>query len=739
MKSKNTLLSLVLAAGSLQAAEDIVLHDFESGTYSPWKTRGSAFGEAPSTGPLPGQMNIEGAQGSGFVSSFNGGDGSKGRLISPDFKIERNFITFLIGGGAWKEETSMNLVVNGKTVRAATGQNIRPGGSEKLSAAYWDVSEFIGREASIVIVDERDGDWGHINVDQIVLTNDKGNAAPAIDGLEPPVAITRKVRVTGDFLQLPLVRNPDRSKLGFQKLQILQGGKVERFMHVMFPPEGQEPDLWYSADVREFKGGEVTLQFASSDKGVLDRLEFSDKEHVDPDAYKGTHRPRFHFSPRVGWMNDVNGTYYHDGLYHLFYQFNPAATEYGPGFDMHWGHSVSKDLLHWEEWPIALFPNEAGQCFSGTTVMQHSPISGLNEGVKLPAPAMFFSGTEPFSQHLATTPDGGKTWERFSGNPVVGKMGRSDRDPKVIWHQPSEHYVMVLYVDGKGDTYQFLRSKDLKNWTTTSEIPGWFECPEFFPVKSPTTGEDLMLLYGCYNGKQTGSDEMVRFNSCYQLGRFDGKTFTPVSEIRPAHLGPNFYAALVFMNDPKGRQIMMGWGQNTRFPGEPFNQCASIPLEMKVKAIDGKDTLCYEPAEEVEGLRGKPVIQAKNLSAEEANRKLESLNKEDCYDVVVRFRQGDQAAATDVKIRGIHFHHDRSAGTLSQNGRTTKIHPNDTLDARILIDRGIVEAFWNGGEAAYAIASLHTDDGPALKIEGGSEIEELIVYPTINIWENTGK
>lgn len=739
MKSKNTLLSLLLAAGSLHAADDIILADFEGADFSPWKARGDAFGNAPSKGPYPGQMNIEGFQGSGFVSSFNGGDQAKGKLVSPDFKIERKFITFLIGGGAWKGETTLNLIVNGKTVRAATGKNFRSGGSEKLSRAFWDVSEFAGKQASLAIVDDREGEWGHINVDQIVQTDDKGDSAPAIDGIEPPVAITRKVKVSGNFLQLPLVRNPDRSLPGFQKLSILHGGKVERFMHVMMPAEGQKPDLWYSVDVRSFKGQEVTLQFATTDKGVLERLQFSDKETIDPAAYEGTHRPRFHFSPRLGWMNDVNGTYYQDGLYHLFYQFNPASTVYGPGFDMHWGHSVSKDLIHWEEWPVALFPNGAGQCYSGTTVMQHSPIPGVNEGAKLPAPALFFTATEPFSQHLATTPDGGKTWVRHAANPVVPKMGHSDRDPKVVWHEPSKHYVMVLYVDGKGDTYEFLRSKNLTDWERTSVIPGWFECPEFFPVKSPTTGEDLMLLYGCYGGKQFNSEERVRFNSCYQLGRFDGKTFTPVSEIRPAHLGPNFYGALIFMNDPKGRHIMMGWGQNTKFPGEPFNQCASLPLEMKVKAIDGKDTLCYEPTEEVAALRGKPLLQEKNLTTEEANRKLERLEKETGYDVVVKFRQGDKAAATDVKIRGIHFRHDPSAGTLVQNGRTTKVHPGETLDARILIDRGMVEAFWNGGEAAYAISSLHTDDGPALKIEGDSEIEELTVYPTKNIWEKTGR
>ena len=733
MRSIVALLPFVIGA-PLLAAPDITVADFENAQYLPWKSQGSAFGDEPAKGQLPGQMHIEGFEGTRFVSSFNRGDRAKGKLTSPEFKIERKYLTFLIGGGGWKDQTALNLAVDRKIVRTATGTNIRQGGSERLRRVFWDVSEFRGRSATLAIVDDHDGEWGHINVDDIVLTDDRGDAEAAIDGIEPPMEITRKLKVKGDFLQLPLVRNPDRSQMGFQRLSIVSDGKVERFMHVMFPPEGKKPDFWYSVDVREFKGREIVLRFASTDKAVLDRLEFSDKETVAPDAYTGLHRPRFHFSPRLGWMNDVNGTYYQDGLYHLFYQFNPASTEYGPGFDMHWGHSVSRDLIHWEEWPIALFPNRAGNCYSGTTVMQHSPIKGLNEGVKLPAPAMFFSGTEPFSQHLATTPDGGKTWKRYAGNPVVPNIGDGDRDPKVIWHEPSKHYVMVLYIHAQGNRYLFLRSKDLTTWEKTSEIPGWFECPEFFPVKSPTTGEDLLLLYGCYSGKQTGSDEKVGFNSCYQLGRFDGKTFEPVSEIRAAHRGPNFYGALVFANQPQGRNIMMGWGQNTRFPGEPFNQCASIPLEMNLKAIAGKDTLCYEPVAELAGLRGESIVSEKNITVDKANGKLAGLSKDTGYDVVVKFRHSGQGTA-DVKIRGIHFHHDAATGALVQNGRTTGIHATGTLDARFLVDRGMVESFWNGGEAAYAISSLHTDAGPAFEVGGDLEIEELTVYPTKNIWD----
>lgn len=727
-----SLTYLTAASCGTPGGPPLLIADFEGADYGTWKVTGTAFGSGPARGALPNQMHVGGFQGRGLVNSFNGGDDSTGTLTSASIKIQRKFITFLIGGGGWQNETCINLVVDGNVVRTATGPNTVSGGSEWLEPAAWDVQEFAGREATIRIVDERKGGWGHINIDQIMQTDDCGDTPLAGTPKPPLEERTRDLKITGDFLQLPLVRREDGQKPGLEKLSIEADGKLLRYMHVEFPKPGQQPDFWYSADLREFKGRDVTLRYKSHDADVLKRLVLSDTEKRDPNAYKTEYRPRFHFSPRLGWMNDINGSYYQDGLYHIFYQFNPATTSRGAGFDMHWGHSVSKDLVHWEEWPVALFPNAAGQCYSGTTVMQVQPIPGLNEGAKLPAPVLFFAATEPFSQHIATTPDGGRTWKRFAGNPVVPNMGEGDRDPKVIWHAPSQHYIMVLYVGGP-DTYRILRSKDMKRWEQTDSLPDWFECPEFFPVKSPVTGEDLMLLYGGYRSKP-GSANPINSNSCYQLGRFDGKTFTPITGVRKAHLGPNFYAALIFMNEPKGNPVMMGWAQGTRFPGEDFNQCASVPLRLQLKAINGEDALCFEPVKELEALREKPLFQLKNVSVADASARLRSLQKEAALDVVVRFRPASASRAT-VTIRNIAFTYDSASKTLRRGDQTTTLHSGTTLEARFLIDRGVVESFWNGGEAAYTIASLHTDSGPAVSIEGDMVIEELTVYPVKNIWK----
>lgn len=723
-------LTYLATASSNAPKPPILLTDFEGADYGAWKITGTAFGSGPARGTLANQMTVGGFKGKGLVNTFNGGDDATGTLTSPSFKIERRFITFLIGGGGWQNETCINLLVDGKVVRTATGPNTVSGGSEWLEPTAWDVKEFAGREATLVIVDERKGGWGHINIDHIMQTDDRGEVPIAGTPKPPLQEQTRELALTGNFLHLPLMHREDGQRPGLEKLSIEADGKLLRYMHVEFPAPGQKPDFWYSADLREFKGKTITLRYKSHNADVLKRLEVSDTEKRDPKAYTTEYRPRFHFSPRLGWMNDINGSYYQDGLYHIFYQFNPATTSRGAGFDMHWGHSVSKDLVHWEEWPVAIFPNAMGQCYSGTTVMQMQPLPGLNEGVKLPAPVLFFAATEPFSQHIATTPDGGRTWKRFAGNPVVKNMGDGDRDPKVIWHEASQHYVMILYVGGP-DTYRILRSKDLVNWEQTGVLPNWFECPEFFPVKSAVTGEDLMLLYGGYHGG--GEPGGIDSNSCYQLGRFDGKTFTPITKVQKAHLGPNFYAALIFMNEPKGQAVMMGWAQGTRFPGENFNQCASVPQLLQLKSINGEDRLCFEPVKELEALREKPLVQLKNVSVAEANSQLQSLKKEATLDIVLRVRPS--SGTVTATVRSIIFTYDPATKTLKRNDQSAPLHPGASLDARFLIDRGIVESFWNSGEAAYTVASLHTDNGPAFALSGDAFIEELTIYPVKNIWK----
>ena len=252
------LMSFAACCGSLPA-DDIVIEDFESGTYDGWTITGDAFGSAPAEGKLPRQMAVSGYRGNRLVNTFRGGDATIGTATSREFTIERSHIAFLIGGGPHKQSVGIELLVNGKSVRSATGPE-----SEVLEWASWDVSEFSGRNARLRIFDTATGGWGHINVDHILQTN----VPPQRFDLEYKLAEYRR---SADYLN-------------------------ERF------------------------------------------------------------RPQTHFSPEINWMNDPNGLVYHNGEYHLFYQYNPAGNSWG---HMSWGHAVSQDLVHWKHLPLAI-PEENG-------------------------------------------------------------------------------------------------------------------------------------------------------------------------------------------------------------------------------------------------------------------------------------------------------------------------------------------------------------------------------------------
>jgi sucrose-6-phosphate hydrolase SacC (GH32 family) len=287
---------------------------------------------------------------------------------------------------------------------------------------------------------------------------------------------------------------------------------------------------------------------------------------------------------------------------------------------------------------------------------------------------------------------------------------------------------MLLWVPGQG--YVFLRSQDLIKWEQVNAQPNWYECPEFIPFRSPTTGEELWVLYGNYQSKK----DFISFNSAYQLGRFDGKTFTPVTEPRRAHQGPNYYAALIFTNEPKNRPIMMGWAWGGTFHGEPFNQCATVPLLLSLRAIDRKDILCFEPALEVNALRGEPLIKLARISAAQATTKISALGPDKPVDITFKLRS---SAKTPVTLRtgNFSFSYDPVKRTLTRGQSETTLHPENDLEVRFLVDTSMVESFWNNGEAAYAASLPSVRKGPLLEIEGDATLEDLVVYPMADIWK----
>lgn len=330
------------------------------------------------------------------------------------------------------------------------------------------------------------------------------------------------------------------------------------------------------------------------------------------------HRPQFHFTPKTGWMNDPNGMVYYKGEYHLFYQHYPDSTVWGP---MHWGHAISKDLVHWEHLPIALYPDSLGYIFSGSAVVDENNTSGFGKNGEAPLVAIFTyhnmdsekAGNKNFqTQGIAFSLDNGRTWTKYANNPVVNNPGIRDfRDPKVIWHEASKQWVMTLAVV---DHVEFYASKNLKNWVKTGEFGknegshgGVWECPDLFSLKVEGSKADKWVLIANINpgapNKGSGGQ--------YFIGQFDGKTFkndNKADDTLWIDYGTDNYAGVTWYGAPNNRRLFIGWMSNwqyaTKVPTETWRSATTLPRELSLVSTPNGVRLFQKPLKEQETRRG---------------------------------------------------------------------------------------------------------------------------------------
>lgn len=322
------------------------------------------------------------------------------------------------------------------------------------------------------------------------------------------------------------------------------------------------------------------------------------------------YRPAFHFSPKKGWMNDPNGMVYANGVYHLFFQYNPDSTVWGP---MHWGHATSSDLVHWKELPIALYPDSLGTIFSGSAVIDVNNTAGFGKNAMVAIftqhnPVLEKAGSNTFqNQSIAYSLDGGKTWTKYNGNPVVKNPGIRDfRDPKVSWFAPQHKWIMTL---ATLDHITFYSSTDLKNWKEESEFGknigahgGVWECPDLFPL--PYQGKQKWVLVVNINpgGPNGGSATQ------YFTGNFDGHTFTPdATQTKWLDYGPDEYAGITWSNTGN-RKIFFGWMSNWEYaqvvPTKNWRSANTIPRELSLKKVNNEFWIASNPVKELNGLPG---------------------------------------------------------------------------------------------------------------------------------------
>ena len=470
------------------------------------------------------------------------------------------------------------------------------------------------------------------------------------------------------------------------------------------------------------------------------------------------HRPQFHFTPKTGWMNDPNGMVYFKGEYHLFYQYYPDSTVWGP---MHWGHAVSKDRIRWEHLPIGLFPDKLGYIFSGSVVVDEQNTSGFGTQKDPPLIALYTyhdmvgekSGRTDFqSQALAFSVDKGRTWTKYANNPVMPNQGAKDfRDPKVLWFEPSKEWIMTLAV---ADHTAFYTSKDLKNWSEASEFGknegshgGVWECPDLFPLTTENGSTKWVLIVNIGNGAPNGGS-----GTQYFIGQFDGRTFK--NDNKPDDFlwldyGRDNYAGVTWANAPDNRRVLLGWMSNWNYaqvvPTQKWRSAMTLPRELSLKTTEKGVRLVQKVIKEAEILRGaKMEILPQNISGN-VDLKLKSSAKG--HELSLNFDMSQTTAidfgvilsnskGENVKIgyeKGVnHFYVDRAySGKIDfEKGFTGKhyaprLSTNKSLKMKIYIDVSSVELIADDGETVVTDIFFPTEDFTKIALFGSNGVANL--------------
>ena len=323
----------------------------------------------------------------------------------------------------------------------------------------------------------------------------------------------------------------------------------------------------------------------------------------NPNPKREDFRQAIHFTPKLGWINDPNGMVWHNGEWHLFFQFNPLGTRWG---NMSWGHAVSRDLVKWEQLPTVMYPDSLGAIYSGSAVIDKANTAGFGKDAMV---AIYTSSYRDKSkkvqqQCISYSRDNGRTFTKYEGNPVLPSQRRNFRDPKVFWHEPTSRWIMSLAC---GKAMEFYSSSNLKEWRFESRFGDNYgchfdvwECPDLIelPYKN---GTKWVLLCSITKSAEHGSSVQ------YFVGDFDGHTFkcdTPEAYTDWVNYGRDNYATVTWSNVPDGRTVAVAWQNNwkccsqERYPTVGYRSWMSLAYELQLIEFEGKAKLVTTPARE---------------------------------------------------------------------------------------------------------------------------------------------
>ena len=349
----------------------------------------------------------------------------------------------------------------------------------------------------------------------------------------------------------------------------------------------------------------VSIRRIGTDALCWDSLRLSDTFDT---ANRDYYRPVYHHTPLYGWMNDPNGMVYKDGEYHLYYQYNPYGSKWG---NMHWGHSVSRDLIHWQHLDPAIARDTLGHIFSGSTVVDKDNTAGYGKDALI---ALYTSASDKYGQIqcMAYSTDNGRTYTKYEHNPILTPFdGLKDfRDPKVFWYEPDKKWIMIVSAD---KNMRFYSSTDLKEWTYLSQFgegygaqPNQFECPDFvqLPVDGNKDNMKWIMIVNINPGCMFGGSATEYF-----VGTFDGKEFkcdTKPQVTKWLDYGKDHYAAVCISNTGD-RTIALPWMSNWQYanitPIKQYRGANGLPRELTLYTKDGQTYVAANVVPEAKALR----------------------------------------------------------------------------------------------------------------------------------------
>lgn len=580
----------------------------------------------------------------------------------------------------------------------------------------------------------------------------------AADGLEILHLGTNNtlVRVTGTahYILLPVQESiPDAV------VDVIVDGNTEKTFYVRLA--SSNVDYFVPFDLSPYSEKEVLLNVVShsdrtgtreaSDNVCWDEMALS--ETFD-DANREKYRPAYHHTPRYGWMNDPNGMFYKDGVWHLYFQHNPYGAKWQ---NMTWGHSVSDDLVHWTQQPNAIEPNGLGAVFSGSSVVDTENTAGFGKDKVV---AIYTSAGLSQIQSLAHSDDDGMTFSFYNGSPII-TTEREARDPNMFWNEDIKKWNLVL-ANALEHEMLIYSSPDLKKWTLESSFgkgfgsqDGVWECPDLMKLPVRGTNEEKWVLICNINpgGPFGGSATQ------YFVGDFNGKEFvcdTPAEKAKWMDYGKDHYATVSWSNAPENRHTVIGWMSNWQYANEvptmQFRSANTLPRDLELfQAPDGDLYLSVKPSPEVDALRGaKKSYGPVSVSEKARAYNLPSENDGICeilLDVDLKKAQKLDILLSNKKGEKVAMHYDAAMQTFamdrkksglvqfSQHFPAVTVAPvhgeGNRCKLRIFIDRCSIEAFEEDGKFAMTNLVFPTEPYNAISIsteKGKARVESLEIY-----------